>query len=510
MSPALATYRRAAAAGWRQSHAATMPTYYASTTGASGNAGTQASPWDLTSVLGGSHAQLNGPSTGATVYLRGGTYPGSWTVGANIKGTNPFGPFDPRGKIHIRAFPGETVVLTDSLSIPLAPTPAGTDIWWWDITVQNTNVGASNVIGIDAHAARHGFVRVIVHDQSGDGFGGWVEGPDCFWVQCAAFNNGFTGSDPSSSFGHGYYIENQTGFKRLYGCMAFNQFGYGFHHYASGSSFLNNGDFQYCAGLANGRKDGYDFIFGGGPPLVGFNCDHPASLSWTAAPAEQTPLSIGYTSDQTVNTSGAVTNGFLDGGRVLIEWWDSPGVLNFSNNKVGQGLHVDFLGASANFGAGSAVDNNAYNYTDAFDPFEIERNAVLSTTGTIAGWRTLLGGGFETHSTLTANANIGSLVQVWLNPLDPGHGKVDIKNPSGASTVNVDVSSIVPIGGTYNVFHHHSLNASPVLTGSNYPGGTLAFPMNPALPPPAMLGGTLRSVTPIDARPFAGIFWVSP
>src|SRR6185437_6604691 len=124
-----------------------------------------------------------------------------------------------------------------------------------------------------------------------------------------------------------------------------------------------------------------------------------------------------------------------------------------------------------------------------------------------AAWRTLAGAGVDTHSTLTANANIGALVLPWANPLDPGQGVVHIKNPSGASTVAVDVSSILPTGANYSIYHHHSLTASPVLTGT-YPGGTLAFPMNPALPPPAMLGGSLRSVTPIDSRPYAGMFWV--
>jgi len=500
------TYRRGAAAGWRARSAPSVPQFFASSTGSSANPGTQASPWNLASVMsGGPHGELNKPANGATVYVRGGDYGGGWAPTAALCGLNPHGAFDPRGKVHIRAFPGEVVTLTDTLTINAT---AGTDVWWWDLTVQNTNVSSSNVTGIDVHAARHGFIRVIAHDHSANGFGCWIEAPDCFFVQPASFNNGFTGSDPSSSFGHGFYLENQTGFKRVYGGIAFNGFGYGYHHYASGNSFLTGGDFQYCGAMGNGKGtgDGYDFIFGGGPPLINFNCDHPVSLSPTPAPSG-TCLSIGYTSDGTINQSGAVTNGFLDGGRVLIEWWDSPAVLTFTNNLIGQGLHVDFAGASATFGAGSVIDNNTYNYTDTFSPFELERNAVLSTADTIAAWRTLAGSGIDTHSTLTANANIGALVLPWANPLDPGQGVVHIKNPSGASTVAVDVSSILPVGANYSIYHHHSLTASPVLTGT-YPGGTLAFPMNPALPPPAMLGGSLRSVTPIDSRPYAGMFWV--
>src|SRR5690348_2798150 len=192
-------YRRGAAAGWRARSAPSVPQFFASSAGSSANPGTQASPWNLASVMsGGPHGELNKPPNGATVYVRGGTYPGSWAPTAALCGLNPHGAFDPRGKVHIRGFPGEVVTLTDTLTIDAT---AGTDVWWWDLTVQNTNVSSANIIGVDAHASRHGFIRVIAHDHSGDGFGGWIENPDCFWYQCASYNNGFTGSTPGVSFG---------------------------------------------------------------------------------------------------------------------------------------------------------------------------------------------------------------------------------------------------------------------------------------------------------------------
>lgn len=495
-----------AAAGW-QKHAPVASTYYVSTAGASGNAGTIASPWDLGSVLAGSHPQLNAPAAGATVYWRGGTYSGSWTLSSSaLSGTNPNGAFDPRGKIHMRAYPGETVVLTDTLTID---STAGTDIWWWDLEVKNTNASSSDTIGVDCHAARHGFIRVISHDHSGDGFGGWIENPDCFWVQCAGYNNGFTGSTPGVTFGHNYYIENQTGFKRVYGSIGFNAFGYNFHHYASGASFLTGGDFRSCGATAAGRgnpgNSGYNFLLGGGPPLVNLNADSLMAMAPQAA-SESTTASIGYFSDQTVNTSATITNCFFDG-KLLLEWWDSPAVLTFTGNAVGDGLTLDLLGASASLNASSVLNGNVYNYVDAFDPFALGKNQVYSVADTIAAWRTLLGGSQESTSTLTANATMGQKIVVYANPLDAGNGLVLIKNSAGASTVSVDVSSILSNGANYAVYHHHSLNASSVLTGT-YAGGTLAFPMNPSMSPPPMLGGSLRSATPVDSRPYAGMFWV--
>lgn len=499
---------RGAVAGWRQTHPATptVPQFFVSTTGVSGNAGSQASPWDWSSVIGGSHAQLNKPANGAIVYLRGGTYPGGWAVGANLCGLNPNGPFDPTGKIHIKAYPGEQVILTDSM---LVDTTAGTDIWWWDIDFQNTDVNSSDIQGINLKSARHVFVFCTSHDHSGDGFGAWDEAPDSALVQCFTYYNGFTGTTPGSSFGHGFYIENQTGYKRLYGCGGLNNFGYNFHFYGSGAAFLVNGDFRSCGACAPSRgipgNSGYNFLLGGGPPLINLNADSLWSMSPTAA-AESTCASIGYFSDQTVNTTASVTNCLFDG-KVLAEWWDSPAVLTFTGNRLGADFVVDLLGAAASLDAATVMDHNTYLYNGAFDPWALGKNQVYTTAATIAAWRTLVGGGREANSTYTATANVGQQVLVYPNPLAPGNAYVAIKNSAGASTVSVDVSGILTPGTPYNVYHQHSLRSNPVLTGT-YGGGSLSFPMNPAIAPPTMLGGTLRSATPVDTRPYAGQFWV--
>lgn len=482
------------------------PTYYASTGGSSGNNGSVGSPWDLASVINGAHGELNQPVDGALVYVRGGQYNGSFNQGANLCGRNPSGPFDPAGKIHIRAFPGEQVVLTNQLVIDIN---AGTDIWWWDLDISNLTSASSDLMGVDHHAARHVFIRCISHDHSGNGFGSWEEAPDSAFVQCYSQYNGFTGTTPGSSFGHGFYFQNTSGYKRLYGCGADNNFGYNFHFYGSGAAALVNGDFQYCGAVAPSRgipgNSGFNILLGGGPPLINLKADHLMAMSATAA-AESTTASIGYFSEQTVNQSALVTNCLFDG-KLLLEWWDSPAVLTFTNNRVGADVVLDLLGAAASLDAATVMDNNAYLYNGAFSPFALGKNQSYTTADTIAAWRTLLGGSREASSTYVASANVGQVAYVWANPLDPGSGFVSIKNSLGLSTVSVDVSLILQPGQAYNVYHQYSLRNNPVLSGT-YSGGSLAFPMNPALTQPSMLGGPLRGATPVDVRPFAGMFWV--
>lgn len=482
------------------------PIYYAATNGSAGNSGSIGSPWDLASVINGSHAELNQPVDGAKVFVRGGTYPGSFSVGSTICGRNPSGPFDPAGKIHIQGYPGEHVILTDTLTIPIG---AGTDIWWWDLDINNTNVNSSDIQGCDLHAARHVFIRVIVSNQSGDGFGGWEEAPDCSYVQCFSLYNGFTGTTPGSSFGHGYYIENITGYKRAYGCGAINNFGYNFHHYGSGNAHLNNGDFQRCGACAPSRGNpgnaGYNFLLGGGAPLINLNADRLISMAPTAA-AESTCASIGYFSSQAINTSAVVTNCIFDG-KLLFEWWDDPALLTFTGNRVGADVIMDLLGATAALAAGTVMDSNAYLYNGAFSPFALGKNQVYTTADTIAAWRTLLGGSREALSTYVPTADIGQQIVVSANPLDPGQGYVAVKNSAGLATVDVDVSGILADGANYKVYHQNDLRITPVLSGT-YSGGTLAFPMNPSIAVPTMLGAVLRSTSPLDTRPYSGQFWV--
>src|SRR5690606_35914105 len=78
--------------------------YFVSPSGSSSGSGTKSNPWDLASVLRGSHSAV---SAGDTVWVRGGTYRGEFISYLNGAASN---------LIVIRAYPGERATIDGNLA----------------------------------------------------------------------------------------------------------------------------------------------------------------------------------------------------------------------------------------------------------------------------------------------------------------------------------------------------------------------------------------------------------
>ncbi len=208
---------------------------------------TFASPWQLQTAL--NHPSAVHP--GDTIWLRGGTYDG--TFASRLNGT-------PSQPIIVRQYPGERAIDRrrqlqrglDLLRVRLLHLVLG---------LRGDELGPHPVDdghGLDAvrepdsprRGRRHGsdrapsgaqFINMVVHDAR-QGFAFWKEAIDAEIYGCLSYYNGWEA--PDRGHGHNIYAQNQTGTKKITDTILFSGFSHNIHIYGSSSAFLNNFDIQ--------------------------------------------------------------------------------------------------------------------------------------------------------------------------------------------------------------------------------------------------------------------------
>ena len=218
-----------------------------SPTGLPAGAGTAASPWSLAYALGGADGRVE---PGDTVWLRGGTYEGTYT--SRLVGTAQV-------PVLVRQWPGERATIDGSLLI------LGSDVWVWGIEVINTDPVSLDVQAVNLMAPRGKLINLIIHDASGDGIGAWVEAPDAELSGNILYNNGRVGSTLGRA-AHGIYSQNQIGSKLIRDNVVFQTYGYGLHFYAE-QSFLRDFTVDGNVLFENGMLSGCNALIGGAPPV---------------------------------------------------------------------------------------------------------------------------------------------------------------------------------------------------------------------------------------------------
>jgi hypothetical protein len=192
--------------------------YYASPAGKPEAAGTLADPLDLATALA-----PGGPAgPGDTIWLRGGTYSGSFV--STLTGT-------PAERIQVRAFHGERPTIdgrTDSAVATL--TVNGSDTTYRDFEVTNTSPDRDRPrgVGINVFGPRVRLVNLIVHD-TGNGIGFWSPAIDAELYGNIIYDVGW--QEHQEGKGHSIYVQNETGVKRIVDNVLFNGYNFGIHAY---------------------------------------------------------------------------------------------------------------------------------------------------------------------------------------------------------------------------------------------------------------------------------------
>jgi hypothetical protein len=94
----------------------------------------------------------------------------------------------------------------------------------------------------------------------------------------------------------------------------------------------------------------------------------------------------------------------------------------------------------------------------------------------------------------------GAWIVVRANPYETGRANVIVYNWGRASTVSVDVSSVLKPGDTYQLRNVQDYYGSPTLSGT-YAGGSLQVPME-AVAPPRPIGRSAIRELPITGPMF--------
>lgn len=207
--------------------------HFVAVDGVSTAAGTIDDPWDLRSAL---KRTGDDAAPGDTIWIRGGLYTGTYLC-------TLAGEFD--RPIVVRAYPGERVTidgLVDDRAAGILEIKARFT-WFWGLELMssdpqrigtipgNSTANIPRPVGVFiGHGAGDGrgcrFINMIIHDTA-EGHWFTAQATDAEVYGNVIYNNGWIA--PDRSHGHGVYVRNASGEKRVAENIILNQFGFGVH-----------------------------------------------------------------------------------------------------------------------------------------------------------------------------------------------------------------------------------------------------------------------------------------
>jgi hypothetical protein len=402
--------------------------YYASPSGSSSANGSKDQPWSLTAALAGGNGKVQ---PGDTVWLRGGTYRGTFT--STVSGAS--------GKpVVFRQYPGEHALIdgagTAKTGVALKVSGSWVVLWGFEMTnSEPTRTSSQLGNGGRAHAlanyASHTkYISLVVHDF-GVGIYNESQYSDVEIVGCVFYNNGWQG--PDRGHGHAIYLRSNDGPVTARDNVRFNQFGYGVHVFTNpGEGQLNNirieGNVSFNSGGLANNYPAQNILVGGDDRATGDvvkgNMTYFAS-GWSAA-----NVRIGYGSLK----NGSVDvrdNYFAGGGPVLnMGYWSSA---TASGNTL--------------IGTSSVVSISDPSMSASL--FSGQTSSQLPTT---------------------------TKVFVRKVPYETGRVNVVVYNWGKDGSVTVNLAGMLPNGSQYEVHNVQDLNGSAVASGT-FNGGSVTVPI---------------------------------
>ena len=473
--------------------------------GSRSNAGTADSPWDLATAL--AHPADVGP--GDRIWIRGGTYRGSYSSRLTGAAGAP---------ITVRGYPGERVTLDGINSSAATLTINGSWTWYRDFEITDTDpvrqtptagshpADLERGDGIALYGPHTKLINLVIHD-AGDGIGLWSPGVDAEVYGCLVYNNGWLG--PDRSHGHGLYIQNEAGTKRIAEVISFNNFSTGMKAYAE-SSGVTNVQFQGVIAFNNGATAAGSAVTREPNLFVGTTRHAASRIEITDSVLYYPPetetganLDLGYTADE--NQHIVVRGNHVVGGNRsirMLRWRDAT----ISNNMFYAATVGTFIQRLVTLeipdvdAPGYAWDGNTYFQGGASPPFIYQRRTM-----TYAGWRQ--SSGFDGQSSYTAGRPTGVKVLVRPNAYQGGRANVVVLNWAGSPDVTVDLStSGLRAGQEFEIRDAQDFFGAPVAAGT-YSGAPLTIAIRARGTVAAV--GNVPAAVPHTAPQFA-VFVVIP
>jgi hypothetical protein len=430
--------------------AASAADFYAAPNGSAAGTGDIGNPWDLQTAL----QQPAAVQAGDTIWLRGGTYTGHFVALLAGSSTAP---------IVVRQYPGERATIDGNAS---GNDPAleihGVNAWYWGFEITNSDPSrwsdtpstppARRGMAVEVAGDHVKLIHLVLHDTN-QGVLTSSSVNDTEIAGCLIYYNGYDSTD--RGHGHGIYVQNDPGnaTKSVHDNFVFEQFGYGLHGYTTGTS-LDNIEYRSNTVFDNGGLSNH---------------------GWT-------------------------TNILLGGLKIA----NNPSLIaNSTYNQVHAGANN--LGYSAGCANPSITDN----YLDGDTALKIVACSNVAMTGntfydTISGFTSTQ----FPNNTYYASRPAGSKVFLRASSYEPGRAHLAIYNWDLASSVPVDVSSLMTPGTEWVLLNAQNPFGEAVATGT-YSGGMLDVPMT-ALTPATPVGAARPAPTGPEFNAFVLLFTPGP
>lgn len=424
--------------------------FFAAPNGSAGGNGDIGNPWDLQTAL----SQPAAVQAGDTIWMRGGTYTGRFV--SQLTGTAS-------APIVVRQYPGERATIDGNYGGNLPTVEIhGQYAWYRDFEVTNSDPGrwsdtpgtapARRGMGVQVSGDHVKLIHLVIHNTE-QGVLTSSGANDTEVAGCLIYYNGYDSTD--RGHGHGIYVQNDPTnvTKQVHDNFVFEQYGYGLHGYTTGSS-LDNIEYLSNTVFDNGGL---------------------SSHGWT-------------------------TNILLGGLKLA----NNPRLIsNSTYNQVHAGANN--LGYSAGCANPSITDN----YLDGDTALKIVACSNISMTGntfydTISGFTSTQ----FPDNTYYSSRPTGSKVFLRPSAYEPGRAHLTIYNWDLASTVDVDVSSLMTTGSEWVLLNAQDPFGPPVASGT-LAATTLSVPMT-ALTPETPVGATRPASTGPEFNAFILLYTPGP
>jgi hypothetical protein len=446
------------------------PSLFVSPSGTAEGTGSADHPWDLATALAGAAGRVH---PGDTVWLRGGTYRGSFRT--DLAGA-------PGQWIVFRGAPGERATIDGTLRAD------GTYLAFWGFEVMQT---APTTYGIQANTDHGRFINLVVHDAGTQGVSFWTPAVDAELYGCIVYNNG-----THENFDHGTYVHNESGSKLIADNVFFNNLARGIQIYASprnpgirnirveGNASFDNGT------ISNAVAARENLIFNAPVPtqgMVGIG-----NMLYFAG-SDGINLRTGKYAPQN-NHDIELQDNYIVGGKVGLEMDEPWQQATVTGNFIAGSRDLVQLGGASLAGhyqwSGNTwvgdVNARSWRYEDKPSSWDEWRRS----SGLGASDRVL--------------PNLPTETKVFIRPnkYEPGRANVVIYNWAHLAAVPIDPAGVLRSGDRYEVRNVQAVFGPPVASGV-YQGAPIKIPMTGVVPP-APLGRVAR--TPPRTAPAFDVF----
>ncbi|HEY6990111.1 MAG TPA: right-handed parallel beta-helix repeat-containing protein [Bryobacteraceae bacterium] len=477
--------------------------FYVAPDGKPSNPGSKTAPWDLASALYGQKTVY----PGATIWIRGGHYGSGKTIfEAHLVGTA-------ERPIVVRQYPGERATIDGWVQVGCCdnnPQPArGAYVWFWGLEFANSiadrtgspqgppDWGKSAMPNaIDSWAPGTRFINLIIHDTR-EGIGWWSEAGAGEAYGNLIYYNGYQASD--RGHGHGIYVQNKSGTKRIEENIVFDQFGIGIHAYGSSKAWVRDMVFRGNVVFNNGtiaRRGRHDenFLFGVGSGVDDITLD--TNFTYHTPTDDQGHSIVGWQFSP-ANQSATIRNNYWIGGDIslMLARWEHivfEGNTAFANAQV-----LIALDALAGYPAvGYRWNGNQYFGSGMF--------SYCGKRMSWPEWRAA--SGVDNASRFQPGRPTGAWTFVRPNKYEPGRANIVIYNWDLKPRVMVSLAGAIQRGARFEIRDAENFFGPALVTGT-YTGAPVEIPMTGLVP--ARPNGDVP-VAPKHSAPEFGAFVLLP